>query len=192
MGGTISLLGDGENALLNEILYCQTCAIVSSSSRSHTEHPQQVWYLPNKLALPFGFGTNFADPNAVCSQSLSDVTQILNGARLCFRRLGLAPNIADPNAAFSLPWTFLFTDARGGQKLRLPRDEESRCIEIGRETTASLAFVSSWVCRLMSRRRYVHVTRPYSGLHQSKNHSVTRVTRNRIFISLKMTSLQVK
>ncbi len=56
MGGTISLLGDGESMLLNEILCCQTCAILSSSSRSHMEPPQQGWYLPNKRALPFRFG----------------------------------------------------------------------------------------------------------------------------------------
>ncbi|PBK91115.1 hypothetical protein ARMGADRAFT_287567 [Armillaria gallica] len=59
-------------------------------------------------------------------------------------RSGLAPNIADPNAVLSLPWTLLFTDARGGQKLRLPRDEEARCIEIQLITgTASVIRINS-------------------------------------------------
>ncbi len=56
MGGTIYLLGDGESALLIETLFCQTCAILLSFSSCSRTEPQQVWYLSNKRALPFGFG----------------------------------------------------------------------------------------------------------------------------------------
>ncbi len=151
VGGTISLLGDGESALLNEILCCQTCAILSSSSCSCTHRTRsplsKFGISPTNVLCRSGLARKFADPNTVLSQSLSDVTPILNGisatdyaspfgsgAQYCKSK-------RNPLSLLDVPFHIKETDARGGQKLRLPRDEEARCIEIGRETTVSVVYV---------------------------------------------------
>ncbi len=124
------------------------------------------------------------EPNTVCSQSLSDVTPILNGISTtdCASPFGSGAQYCrskrSPLSTLDIPFHIKDTNTREGQELRVLHDEEVRCIEIGHEMMASLVFISSWVCRLMSRRRNVDVPRSCSGLHQSKNHSVPHVTRN--------------
>ncbi len=77
IGRTISLLGDGK------ILCYQTCAIVSSSSPSYARRTRSTLskfgISPTNVLCRSDSARKFADPNTVCSQSLSDITPILNG-----------------------------------------------------------------------------------------------------------------
>ena len=143
MGGTISLLGDGESVLLNEILCCQTRPAPVSTRITLSK----FGIYPTNVLCHSGLARKFADPNTVRSQSLSDVTPILNGisATDCSLPFGSGAQYCrskrSPLSPLDVPFPIKDTEATGGQKLRLPWDEEGRCIEIGRETSACTPFI---------------------------------------------------
>ncbi len=146
--GTISLLGvtgdGGERTTRTEILYCQTSAILSSSSASRSK-PHRT---PASLVSP-----SMHQPENVQIQTPSSLNHsttsrrsLMVSPRLCFA-VRVWRLILQIQTQFSLsPWAFLFTSMTPTlEGIRSFDYQERRVsfIEIGRETTASLVFVSS-------------------------------------------------